>query len=130
MGEFMKLQDVKKDYGLIVSLGSSCAPAINLKRYGLRKFSMPLDWMISYSLADVNRLLKNEFKNFMDFRNLHPLDETHFCWMMEIPYIWIIPGTICHHPISYGTLCITSSLPTISRLFQVRAGALPIPPTD
>lgn len=78
MGEFMKLQDVKKDYELIVSLGSSCAPAINLKRYGLRKFSMPLDWMISYSLADVNRLLKNEFRNFMDFRNLHPLDETHF----------------------------------------------------
>jgi hypothetical protein len=74
----MKIQEVKKDYGLIVSLGSSCAPAINLKRYGLRKISMPLDWMISFSLADVNRLLKEEFKNFMDFRNLHKLDETHF----------------------------------------------------
>ncbi|WNS45403.1 DUF1796 family putative cysteine peptidase [Paenibacillus sp. MMS20-IR301] len=74
----MKLLEVKQGYRLIVSLGFSCAPAINLKRYGLRKFSMPLDWMISYSLTDVNRLLRSRFQQFMEFRNLHKLDETDF----------------------------------------------------
>lgn len=39
---------------------------------------MPLDWMVSYSLADVNRLYKNRFQNFMELINLQILDETHF----------------------------------------------------
>lgn len=78
MGESMKLQAVKKSYDLIVSLGMSCAPAINLQRNSLRKFSMPLDWMVSYSLADVNRLYKYRFQNFMELINLQILDETHF----------------------------------------------------
>ncbi|KUP24634.1 DUF1796 family putative cysteine peptidase [Paenibacillus sp. DMB5] len=74
----MNLQDIKIEYDLIVSLGSSCAPAINLRRYGLRKFSMPLDWMISASLSDVTRLIKSRFNRFMAFENLSRLDETHF----------------------------------------------------
>ncbi|WP_445739193.1 DUF1796 family putative cysteine peptidase [Paenibacillus sp. FSL F4-0236] len=44
----------------------------------LRTFSMPLDWMISYSLTDVNRLYKNRFQNFMELTNLQMLEETHF----------------------------------------------------
>jgi hypothetical protein len=39
---------------------------------------MPLDWMVSYSLADVNRLYKNRFQNFMELKNLQLLEETHF----------------------------------------------------
>lgn len=74
----MNLQDVKKNYDLIVSLGMSCAPAINMQRNNLRTFSMPLDWMISYSLTDVNRLYKNRFQNFMELTNLQMLEETHF----------------------------------------------------
>jgi hypothetical protein len=74
----MKLQDVKKSYDLIVSLGMSCAPPINLRRSSLRRFSMPLDWMISYSLTDVNRLYKNKFQNFMEFTNLEILQKTHY----------------------------------------------------
>ncbi|WP_339290586.1 DUF1796 family putative cysteine peptidase [Paenibacillus sp. FSL E2-0201] len=74
----MNLQDVKKSYDLIVSLGMSCAPAINMQRNNLRTFSMPLDWMISYSLTDVNRLYKNRFQNFMELTNLQMLKETHF----------------------------------------------------
>jgi len=74
----MKLQDVRIRYDLIVSLGMSCAPAINMQRSNLRTFSMPLDWMISYSLTDVNRLYRNRFQNFMELTNLQMLDETHF----------------------------------------------------
>lgn len=72
----------------------SCAPAINLQRNSLRKFSMPLDWMVSYSLADVNRLYKNRFQNFMELINLQILDETHFFWRME--YQSILIGTKMH----------------------------------
>ncbi|WIV19870.1 DUF1796 family putative cysteine peptidase [Paenibacillus polygoni] len=78
MGDSMNLQDVKKSYELIVSLGMSCAPAINLQRTSLRKFSMPLDWMISYSLTEVNKLYKNKFQNFMKLENLTLLEETHY----------------------------------------------------
>jgi hypothetical protein len=74
----MNLQDVKMSYDLIVSLGMSCAPAINMQRSNLRIFSMPLDWMVSYSLTDVNRLYKNRFQNFMELKNLQLLEETHF----------------------------------------------------
>lgn len=74
----MNLQDVKISYDLIVSLGMSCAPAINMQRNNLRKFSMPLDWMVSYSLADVNKLYKSSFQNFMELKNLQLLEETHF----------------------------------------------------
>ncbi|OMD43048.1 DUF1796 family putative cysteine peptidase [Paenibacillus odorifer] len=74
----MKLQDVKESYDLIVSLGMSCAPAINMQRNNLRKFSMPLDWMVSYSLADVNKLFKSRFENFMGLINLQILADTHF----------------------------------------------------
>lgn len=87
MGEFMNLQEIKKNYDLIVSLGMSCAPSINLQRTGLRKFSMPLDWMISYSLNDVNRLYKNKFQNFMEFQNLHALPETHYFLEDGLPAI-------------------------------------------
>ncbi|WP_342565801.1 DUF1796 family putative cysteine peptidase [Paenibacillus sp. FSL R7-0345] len=74
----MNLQDIHKEYDLIVSLGSSCAPAINMRRYGLRKFAMPLDWMISASLSDVNRLIGSRFDGFMELENLSKLEETDF----------------------------------------------------
>lgn len=74
----MNLMELKQRYDLIVSLGMSCAPAINMRNYGLRKFSMPLDWMISFSLSDVNRLFLNKFEQFMILDNLHKLEETHY----------------------------------------------------
>ncbi|AIQ46732.1 hypothetical protein R70723_13270 [Paenibacillus sp. FSL R7-0273] len=74
----MNLQEIQKEYDLIISLGSSCSPAINMRRYGLRRFAMPLDWMISSSLGDVNRLLSSRFNRFMALENLSRLEETHF----------------------------------------------------
>lgn len=72
----MNLEEIKKPYDLIVSLGSACAPAIHLRRYNLRKFAMPLDWVISSSLSDVNRLLKNRFHAYMELENMQVISGT------------------------------------------------------
>ncbi|HWJ78777.1 MAG TPA: DUF1796 family putative cysteine peptidase, partial [Niallia sp.] len=57
----MKLEEIKGSYNLFVSLGSWCGPSLNLRRHQLRKYSFPLDWSISNSLSDVNRLLRTRF---------------------------------------------------------------------
>lgn len=66
----LKLQDIKGSYDVIVSLGSACNPAVQLRRHNLRTFSGPLDWTVSQSLSDVSRLLKNKFKGFMELKNM------------------------------------------------------------
>lgn len=66
----MNLKEIKGSYDVIASLGSACNPAMELKRLNLRTFSGPLDWSVSLSLSDVNRLLKNKFSNFMELENM------------------------------------------------------------
>ncbi|NHW36816.1 DUF1796 family putative cysteine peptidase [Paenibacillus aceris] len=44
----------------------NCDPAAYLRGHHLRKFSMPLDWVMSPSLTDVNRLLAHKFTGFME----------------------------------------------------------------
>lgn len=68
----------KKKYDLICSLGGNCAAAHNLKYKGLRRFSLPFDWVYMldekplYKLADC---FENDFKNFFLLENLKPLPE-------------------------------------------------------
>ncbi|UYZ00753.1 papain-like cysteine peptidase [Peribacillus frigoritolerans] len=64
----LKLQDIKGFYDVIISLGSRCGPSLNLRRHNLRQFSFPLDWVVSNSLPDVSRILKNRFAGFIDLR--------------------------------------------------------------
>lgn len=66
----MSLHNIRTSYDAIISLGAYCQTAYQLKRKNLRTFSAPLDWMISSNLANVNLLLQNNFKNFMDYNNL------------------------------------------------------------
>lgn len=70
----MNLQQIKGSYDEIVSLGSACNTAMKLREHNLRRFSGPLDWKVSVSLSDVNRLLKNKFKGFMELENLRLMD--------------------------------------------------------
>ncbi|MFK3960737.1 DUF1796 family putative cysteine peptidase [Guptibacillus hwajinpoensis] len=70
----MNLDEVKKPYDLIVSLGSSCSPAAHLRRNHLRKFSMPFDWIVTPKLSDINRVIQNQFKDFMLLENLQRID--------------------------------------------------------
>lgn len=59
-----------KTYDQVVSLGAICQVAHHLRRRGLRTMSGPLDWFITYSPAQVTRLLGNRFAGFMDLKNL------------------------------------------------------------
>lgn len=70
----LKLQEIKGSYDVIISLGSWCGPSLNLRRHNLRRFSFPLDWVVSNSLPDVSRILKNRFVGFMDLKNMKQVD--------------------------------------------------------
>ncbi|WP_280142861.1 DUF1796 family putative cysteine peptidase [Paenibacillus sp. 453mf] len=45
--------------------------------HNLRRISLPLDWMISTKLSDVNRLLQYRFQGFMELNHLQVLEDTH-----------------------------------------------------
>ncbi|MFE5320254.1 DUF1796 family putative cysteine peptidase [Paenibacillus sp. NPDC056579] len=66
----MRLKDIQTSYDVIFSLGGNCEPAWHMKRLNLRKYAGPLDWNLSPSLSDVNRLLSNRFQHFMELNNL------------------------------------------------------------
>jgi hypothetical protein len=66
----MSLEKIKGSYDAIFSLGHLCLAAIQLKKFNLRPFSGVLDWVATYSLTDVNRLLENRFVGFMELSNL------------------------------------------------------------
>jgi hypothetical protein len=66
----MSLEKIKGSYDTVFSLGHLCLGAIQLKKFNLRPFSGVLDWVASYSLRDVNRLLEKQFAGFMELPNL------------------------------------------------------------
>lgn len=70
----LKLVEVQRPYDLFVSLGSACDPAAWLRVHGLRRFSMPLDWVVTNTLNDLKRLLENRFEGFMELEALRPID--------------------------------------------------------
>ncbi|RAS81016.1 peptidase [Priestia endophytica] len=72
----MNLQDIKGSYDAVFSLGSACNPALQFQRLNLRRLtSSPLDWSYSPFLSDVNRLLKNSFKGFMELKNMRVVND-------------------------------------------------------
>ncbi|MFZ7802138.1 DUF1796 family putative cysteine peptidase [Bacillus thuringiensis] len=74
----MNLQEIKRSYDIVVSLGSSCLPTYHLKRWNLRSFSGPFDWVLSPSLSDVNRLLKNKLHDLMELENMSLIQGNHY----------------------------------------------------
>ncbi|WP_242450849.1 DUF1796 family putative cysteine peptidase [Priestia endophytica] len=72
----LNLQDIKGSYDAVFSLGSACNPALQFQRLNLRRLtSSPLDWSYSPFLSDVNRLLKNSFKGFMELKNMRVVND-------------------------------------------------------
>ncbi|MGM0804072.1 MAG: DUF1796 family putative cysteine peptidase [Bacillota bacterium] len=69
----MRLQDIKKPYNAVISLGSECGPGIHLRRHSLRKTAFPFDWVCSHSLARINELMRTKFKRYMKFRNMQKI---------------------------------------------------------
>jgi hypothetical protein len=66
----MNWSELKGTYDAIFSLGELCLTSIQLEKNGLRPYAGPIDWMASYDLQDVNRLIQNRFKDFMDLEHL------------------------------------------------------------
>jgi hypothetical protein len=66
----MNWSELKGTYDAIFSLGELCLTSIQLEKNGLRPYAGPIDWMASYDLKDVNRLIQNRFKGFMDLEHL------------------------------------------------------------
>jgi len=62
----LKIAGIKGEYDGIFSLGELCYISILLEKNGIRPYSGVLDWMGSYGLSNVNRLLRNRFEGFMD----------------------------------------------------------------
>ncbi|WP_411411047.1 DUF1796 family putative cysteine peptidase [Niallia sp. BSM11] len=73
--EYMSVQDMKGTYDAIFSLGDLCLASIQLRKFNLRPFAGPLDWMASNNLPDVTRLLANRFSGYMELHNLKATGE-------------------------------------------------------
>ncbi|WP_257144195.1 papain-like cysteine peptidase [Bacillus wiedmannii] len=52
------------------SLGDRCLTANKLSQFKLRPYAGIIDWMLSPNLLSINRLLKNQCRNFMKKENL------------------------------------------------------------
>lgn len=62
----------------VLSLGPACRPAQMLKEAGLRYFSSPLDWMMSYSLSYAARyLLGQETSFFKEWEYIRDTEKHH-----------------------------------------------------
>lgn len=82
---------VRAENPLCISLGSSCAPALNLRSLNLRKHAYPFDWLISPSHALINAL-NDDFKYFLTDLAKHPnkkgvIDHYGFQFMHDWPNI-------------------------------------------
>ena len=66
-----------KEYDFCMSLGGSCAPAMQMKQRGLRLASMPFDWVRGRGNAEyadtLATLLENGFKGWCKFETLVPI---------------------------------------------------------
>lgn len=66
---------------LVISLGAACRSAHYMQKFGLRKGSFPLDWMMNYSLSDAKILFLSEFRIF--FANIKQIDSKNGMRIMQ-----------------------------------------------
>ncbi|AET56976.1 hypothetical protein HPL003_00960 [Paenibacillus terrae HPL-003] len=79
----MRLAQLAGEYDAVFSLGQNCTPSIQLEKNRLRPFAGVLDWMMSDTLSDVNRLLENRFAGFMDLPNLSVVGTSQLNYMVR-----------------------------------------------
>jgi len=56
-------------YDFIFSIGSACSCTTNLRLQGLQKFSYPFDWLYGPDFHGRIEIIKNKFKNFINFES-------------------------------------------------------------
>ncbi|MED3965764.1 DUF1796 family putative cysteine peptidase [Niallia taxi] len=66
----MKIDEIKGQYNAIFSLGENCIPALKLRKFNLREFAGPFDWVGSPNLPKVINLIRTHFSNFLIGDNL------------------------------------------------------------
>ncbi|TLD80414.1 hypothetical protein LS68_006555 [Helicobacter sp. MIT 05-5293] len=65
---------------MAVSLGDACIAAHYLQKFGLREFASPFDWMMCYTLKDIQNLLANDFEGFfVDIQDKEGFDANNHC---------------------------------------------------
>jgi hypothetical protein len=52
---------------IIIPCGIDCGLTMLLKKYNLRKFSLPFDWSVSY--GGISNIIKNDLKEFIPTNN-------------------------------------------------------------
>jgi len=60
---------------IIIPIGIDCGLASLLKKYNLRNFSLPFDWIVSYS--GISKIITNDFKNFLYDVNTDKVNKTY-----------------------------------------------------
>lgn len=64
---------------IFVSGGGACRPAHYLRKFHLRTFSSPFDWMMAYKLNDIVHLLQNDGRGFFAQIKEIPQDKKYEC---------------------------------------------------
>lgn len=67
------LENIKGAYDSTFSLGHLCLAAMQLRKFQLRPFSGVLDWVGSPDLTNVNRLLRQQFSDFLNPAHIKPI---------------------------------------------------------
>ncbi|MGF7036715.1 hypothetical protein J2T17_007789 [Paenibacillus mucilaginosus] len=68
----MRWSTASRSYDVVISLGSNCQPAYQLRRLKLRLATYPFDWFYFSNTAEVTKVLQTEFAEFMRLENLEP----------------------------------------------------------
>ena len=71
-----------RKYDFVISLGSACQTAYQLKKRGLRQRSGPFDWFI-IPCARLIEVLQNDFADFMALCNLEIQGEKNGCYTVR-----------------------------------------------
>ena len=60
---------------IIVPIGVDCGLSNLLKKYNLRQFSLPFDWIVSY--GGISKIIQNDFKNFLEYTNTNKINKIY-----------------------------------------------------
>ena len=67
----------KIKYDLIFSMGEACFCADMLRKFGLRIFSAPFDWMAGANLSDRFQIFLNDFEGFIEKQDFVYIDKRY-----------------------------------------------------
>lgn len=78
-------------FSVVISLGFSCNTSIAIKKLGLRKFSLPFDYLSSFHFESVIHIIESRFYSFMLRDNLKYLyvNEGNNSYVFEDTYYGI-----------------------------------------